>query len=367
MWYACNDHQPNVNKWLRDDSLTRDQISLTSRRTGARSYNVPDTFKTMNSHRRCPTICRLPCSLQPLQEDNVKPRPWLSSEEAWESARREIAERKERIRKQELEFVETARRQLEREQSEAVRIARTKTLDREVAADWDFQKNQNDKINCDKVESEFQQDVERLVDNENLVKEDKLKAHRDLIRNIDERIDQEKALQKLKTQNSVKLGEKHKEENLESSKIRRELAREAEEDLQRRQEEKEKIGGELLSQIISNRTRREEVESSRKALEALERRRLEQLTEAQRFQMNHEKKLKRKEDDGVKSLISDVKAMKFNQNKSDNFKFLNEGWNIDKDKINQTKQFKEIKKEVNIKCSNFNRGIMEDVIKQVFF
>ena len=73
---------------------------------------------------------RLPSSLQPGPVEEPRPKPWLSSEESWERARREVEERRERNRAVDLEKAEKARKQLERITSEIVREAKTKLLDK---------------------------------------------------------------------------------------------------------------------------------------------------------------------------------------------------------------------------------------------
>ena len=74
-------------------------------------------------------MCRLPCSLQPLEPEHPRPRPRLETEADWERARLEVEQRRERERREEAAIVERARHLLERGQSEAVRIARSKRLD----------------------------------------------------------------------------------------------------------------------------------------------------------------------------------------------------------------------------------------------
>ena len=59
--------------------------------------------------------CRLPCSLSPLSPGRPRPRPWVESEAGWALARREVEDRRERIRREELSLVETARRPWEGE------------------------------------------------------------------------------------------------------------------------------------------------------------------------------------------------------------------------------------------------------------
>ena len=73
---------------------------------------------------------RVPSTLQPGPVEEPKPRPWLSSDEAWAQARREVEERRKQKLAADLEKAEIARRQLERNTSQAVREAKTKLLDK---------------------------------------------------------------------------------------------------------------------------------------------------------------------------------------------------------------------------------------------
>ena len=132
MWYKCTDHKPDYQKWLRDDKYFQGQIAFNTTRPQTQNYVSSSSFPSasVTGSGRCNTICRLPCSLQPLNSENSKPRTWLNSEEAWNLAKKEVEERKERLRLEEKEIVERAIRKQEREQSEAVRIARTRLLDK---------------------------------------------------------------------------------------------------------------------------------------------------------------------------------------------------------------------------------------------
>ena len=73
---------------------------------------------------------RLPSSLQPGPVEEAKPRPRVSSDEAWEQARREVEDRRERKLAADLEKADKARKQLERKESENVRENKTKLLDK---------------------------------------------------------------------------------------------------------------------------------------------------------------------------------------------------------------------------------------------
>ena len=133
MWHKTTEHRPNYEKWLKEETRNKSKIIFDAS-TALRNSNMSSTtsfFVAPINHGRCDTICRLPCSLQPLPEDHRKPRSSMSSKEDWERAKIEIAERKERMRLNEQKTVEAAIKKLEREESEAVRIARTKALDKE--------------------------------------------------------------------------------------------------------------------------------------------------------------------------------------------------------------------------------------------
>ena len=82
---------------------------------------------------------RLPSTLQPGPDERPKPRSWLSQPGAWEEARREVEQRREKERLEEMRIVEEGERRRSREQSEAVRKAATKKLDTDVTEDWTYQ------------------------------------------------------------------------------------------------------------------------------------------------------------------------------------------------------------------------------------
>ena len=135
MWYNCTDHRPDYHKWLKDDKFCRSQIMFTETpRPGpgrpSAGPGLSSAGAQVTGHGRCDTICRLPCSLQPLPAEAPRPRPRLSTAEDWARARQEVEERRERARLAEREEVDRRRRQQERDNSEAVRIARSKLLDK---------------------------------------------------------------------------------------------------------------------------------------------------------------------------------------------------------------------------------------------
>ena len=133
MWHKTTEHRPNYEKWLREETQCKSKMifdSSTEPRGSKMTSTTSSFFVAPVTYGRCDTICRLPCSLQPLPEDHRKPRSSISSEEDWERAKIEIAERKQRMRLQEQKTVDAAIKRLERDESEAVRIARTKALDK---------------------------------------------------------------------------------------------------------------------------------------------------------------------------------------------------------------------------------------------
>ena len=132
MWRRCTEHRPDIDKWIRDDIQTRGMIQFSSAprsQAGAAIVSVLGPGAQVTGHGRCDAVCRLPCSLQPLEPGHPRPRPRLETEADWAAARLEVEARRERERREEAARTERARNQLERGQSEAVRIARTKLLD----------------------------------------------------------------------------------------------------------------------------------------------------------------------------------------------------------------------------------------------
>ena len=130
MWLHTSQHSPDYQAWLREEERTRAQLLFSTGRQARQQQFV----KSLSGETQCGTVCRLPSSLSPLSPARPRPRPWLEGEEAWASARREVEQRRDRVRREELQLVEQARRRLERDQSEAVRLARTKLLDQVISS-----------------------------------------------------------------------------------------------------------------------------------------------------------------------------------------------------------------------------------------
>ena len=132
MWRRSIEHRPDIDKWIKDDIMTRDMIQFSASarpQAGGQMAGVLGPGARVTGQGRCDTVCRLPCSLQPLEPEHPRPRPRLETEADWARARLEVEQRRERERREEAAKVERARHSLERGQSEAVRIARTKLLD----------------------------------------------------------------------------------------------------------------------------------------------------------------------------------------------------------------------------------------------
>ena len=106
MWRRSTEHNVDIDKWIRDDIQTRALVQFTSS-----SSSRPQASRMMVSsgqqNTRCSDpVCRLPCSLQPLEPGHPRPRPRLETEADWARARQEVEARRERGRREEAAMVE---------------------------------------------------------------------------------------------------------------------------------------------------------------------------------------------------------------------------------------------------------------------
>ena len=104
MWRRSTEHNVDIDKWIRDDIQTRALVQFSS------SSSRPQASRVMVSgqqNTRCgDPVCRLPCSLQPLEPGHPRPRPRLETEADWARARQEVEARRERGRREEAAMVE---------------------------------------------------------------------------------------------------------------------------------------------------------------------------------------------------------------------------------------------------------------------
>ena len=102
MWRRCTEHNVDIDKWIRDDIQTRALVQFSS------SSRPQTQTRVMASgqNTRCDPVCRLPCSLQPLEPGHPRPRPRLETEADWARARQEVEDRRERGRREEAAMVE---------------------------------------------------------------------------------------------------------------------------------------------------------------------------------------------------------------------------------------------------------------------
>ena len=101
MWRRSTEHNVDIDKWIRDDIQTRALVQFSS------SSSRPQASRVMASgqNTRCDPVCRLPCSLQPLEPGHPRPRPRLETEADWDRARQEGEDRRERGRREEAAMV----------------------------------------------------------------------------------------------------------------------------------------------------------------------------------------------------------------------------------------------------------------------
>lgn len=105
MWRRSTDHHVDIDKWIRDDIQTRALVQFSSAARPQAGVRPPGAMVS-GQHTRCDPVCRLPCSLQPLEAGHPRPRPRLETEADWERARLEVEARRERERREEAAMVE---------------------------------------------------------------------------------------------------------------------------------------------------------------------------------------------------------------------------------------------------------------------
>ena len=258
-------------------------------------------------------------------------------------------------------MVQRARRQQEREQSEAVRLARKKLLDQEVTEDWKFQVLHKNRIQTSKE----QEELARMRDERKLLlqsrEQQKQSDFEKLQESIKERIQQEKYREHLRTQEKIEIENKHIEENKESYRIRREIDAEEKEKDKERKETSETLKNELLRQIGRNKSRKEKISNEKRELECLERKRLDHLLQAENIQRKFETKMSNNEKSDFSEATNNFRKVRNQLDKDNDFFFLEEGWRQEKEKIEDKLNLNKKRKEINVNCSNLNKEMMTNV------
>ena len=102
MWRRSTEHNVDIDKWIRDDIQTRALVQFSSSSSRPKASRMMVSSGQQNTRCSDP-VCRLPCSLQPLEPGH--PRPRLETEADWARARQEVEARRERGRREEAAMV----------------------------------------------------------------------------------------------------------------------------------------------------------------------------------------------------------------------------------------------------------------------
>ena len=203
----------------------------------------------------------------------------------------------------------------------------------EVADDWKFQVLHKHKL---KLEND-QEEKLRLEEEKRTIQEniENMKAdnHRQLQKNMQERIAEEQLQKRLKDEERIRIQQKHIEENKESYKIARDMEEDKTLELEKKKKDKEDLSFDLLKQIGSNKSKLMKMMNNKRELESMERKRLEDLSLAQKMENVRKTNLLRSKVDDYIGANDSFKKVQHDLMKNSNFSFLDEGWRMEKEKI----------------------------------
>ena len=178
---------------------------------------------------------------------------------------------------------------------------------------------------------------------------------------IKERIKEQNYWEFLKTQEKIKTEKKHIEENKESYSIIRKIEKEDQERLREKQESSETLKTQLLRQIGRNKSRKQTMLNEKKESEALERKRLEHLLQAENIQRKYETKSSNSEQSEFTVATKNFRDVRKALERESDFTFLEEEWRLEKEKIKDKLNLNQRRKEINENCASFNREIMTGI------
>ena len=189
----------------------------------------------------------------------------------------------------------------------------------------------------------------------------KLSDHQQLLQNMQDRIVEETLQMRLKEEERKRVQQKHIEENKESYKIARDMEQDKASELEKKHNEKKSLSFDLLKQIGSNKSKLMKMMNNKRELESIERKRLEDVSLAQKLENIRKTDLLRSKVDDYKGANDSYKKVQHELMKKSNFSFLDEGWRMEKQKIIESNSMTESKKKSNMECSAFNEKIKSDL------
>ena len=195
----------------------------------------------------------------------------------------------------------------------------------------------------------------------------KINDHLKLQENIENRLNEEIHQRKLRLEEKMRIQKRHIEENEESNKIKRELEEENKKIKSETKNKKNTCKINLLNQINSNYDTRVKLLSQRKEKEKIERERLENICRAEQIEVKNLKSCKQQMNDNFISASEYIWNLQKSDSKRENISFLDDGWRIEKDKIQETNKTSASRKQINLDCAEFNLAklakIQENITK----
>ena len=230
-----------------------------------------------------------------------------------------------------------------------------------MADDWKFQVLHKHKLKLENDEEEkFRLAEEKRTIQENIERR-KMNNHRQLQQNMQDRIAEEQLQLRLKEDERKRVQQKHIEENKESYKIARDMEEDKAIELEKKNNEKKSLSFDLLKQIGSNKSKLMKMMNNKREQESIERKRLEDITLAQKLENIRKTDLLGSKVDDYKGANDSFKKVQHELMKKSNFSFIDEGWRMEKEKIIESNNKTESKKQSNRECSTFNEKIKSDM------
>ena len=229
--------------------------------------------------------------------------------------------------------------------------------------DWKYQVLHKSNVDREASnEDSLRLEVERSKLNSDLAVM-KINEQLKLQQNIESRLNEEIHQRKLKLEEKLKVQKRHIEENEESNRIKREIEEEKEIVQNEMEIKKNTYKVNLLKQINSNFDTRTKLLNERKEKEKIERERLENICKAEQIEIKYMKGSKQKLNDNFISASEYIRNIQKSDSKRDNFSFLDDGWKMEKDKIQETNNTSEHRKQINLDCAEFNLAKLAEIQK----
>ena len=227
--------------------------------------------------------------------------------------------------------------------------------------DWKYQVLHKERI---KVEDEQQEKLLAAEERRRIledIEQKKKEEHSQLQQNILNRLAEQQEQERRKQQEKLQVEQSHISENKESYQIQRDIAEEREFNLNKKTQSKDFLKDRLLRQIEANKEKKGKMLLVKKEKEYTERKRLEHLSVAEKYEEKHQKNLNNANIEQFKEVDSSYRKIQKEMAKESKFNYLDEGWRIEKDKILEWNNREEKQKLANVSCAEFNKMKLKDI------